>query len=134
MEYCPRDDSEKGGKTRTIYYAKAGRSETGAKLDLELVPTAANGNTLVLLFQGAPLAKTEVTLIGPPKWEKHLTTDEQGRVTLPTPWSGRHVLEVTYFDAKPGGSENDKFDHTRHITSLSFVQPAGSRGPTNVNP
>src|SRR5262249_61395676 len=29
----PRDDTEKGGKTRTIYYAKAGRSETSAKLD-----------------------------------------------------------------------------------------------------
>ena len=46
----PRDDSEKGGITRTIYYAKAGRSETAAKLDLELVPTAAEGNTLVLAF------------------------------------------------------------------------------------
>jgi Domain of unknown function (DUF4198) len=121
----PRDDSEKGGITRTIYYAKTGRSETAAKLDLELVPTAAEGSTLVLLFHGAPLAKTEVTLIGPPKWEKHLTTDEQGRVTLPTPWSGRYVLEVTYFDAKPGGSGNDKFDRTRHITSLSFVQRDG---------
>lgn len=117
----PRDDSEKGGITRTIYYAKTGRSETAAKLDLELVPTAAEGNTLVLLFYGLPLAKTEVTLIGPPKWEKHLTTDEQGRVTLPTPWSGRYVLEVTYFETKPGGSGNDKFDRTRHIASLSFV-------------
>ena len=60
-----RDDNEKGGITRTIYYAKAGRSETAAKLDLELVPTAAEGSTLVLLFYGVPLAKTEVTLIGP---------------------------------------------------------------------
>jgi hypothetical protein len=52
----PRDDSEKGGITRTIYYAKAGRSETNAKLDLELVPTVAEGNNLVLLFYGVPLA------------------------------------------------------------------------------
>ena len=120
-----RNDNEKGGITRTIYYAKAGRSETAAKLDLELVPTAAEGSTLVLLFYGVPLAKTEVTLIGPPKWEKHLTTDEQGRVTLPTPWSGRYVLEVTHFEAKPGGSGNEKFDRSRHITSLSFVQRNG---------
>ena len=35
----PREDKEKGGVTKTIYYAKAGRSETAAKLDLELVPT-----------------------------------------------------------------------------------------------
>src|SRR5262245_15078928 len=121
----PRDDSEKGGTTRTIYYAKAGRSETAAKLDLELVPTAAEGNTLILLFYGLPLAKTEVTVIGPPKWEKHLTTDEQGRIAMPTPWSGRYVLEVTHFEAKPGGSDNDKFARTRHITSLSFMQRDG---------
>lgn len=121
----PRDDSEKGGITRTIYYAKAGRSETSAKLDLELVPTVAEGNTLVLLFYGVPLAKTEVTVIGPPKWEKHLTTNDQGRIVMPTPWSGRYVLEVTHFEAKPGGSGNGKFDRTRHITSLSFVQRDG---------
>jgi hypothetical protein len=60
--------------------------------------------------------------MGPPKWEKHLTTDEQGRIAVPTPGSGRYVLEVTYFEAKVGGSGNDKFDPTRHITSLSFVQ------------
>ena len=130
----PRDDTEKGGKTRTIYYAKAGRSETSAKLDLELVPTVGEGNTLVLLFYGIPLAKTEVTVIGPPKWEKHLTTDDQGRIDMPTPWSGRYVLEVTHFEAKAGGSENDKFDRTRHITSLSFAQRDGQAWSAKLNP
>lgn len=43
----PREDKEKGGVTKTVYYAKAGRAETAAKLDLELVPTAANGDTFV---------------------------------------------------------------------------------------
>jgi len=46
----PRDDKEKGGKTRTIYYAKHGRSETAAKLDLELVPTEPNGKTCSDVF------------------------------------------------------------------------------------
>jgi hypothetical protein len=50
----PREDKEKGGRTRTIYYANAGRSEVTNKLDLELVPTVANGNTLVLLLFGSP--------------------------------------------------------------------------------
>ena len=59
-----REDNEKGGTTKTIYYAKHGRSETAAKLDLELVPTASNGNMLVLIFHGAPLPKAEVTLVG----------------------------------------------------------------------
>jgi len=122
---APRDDAEKGGKTRTIYYAKAGRTETTAKLDLELVPTTADGNTLVLLFYGVPLAKTEVTVIGPPKWEKHLTTDDQGRIDMATAWSGRYVLEVTHFEAKAGSSGNEKFDRTRHISSLSFTHQSG---------
>lgn len=118
----PREDKEKGGATKTIYYAKAGRAETAAKLDLELVPTAPNANTFVLLFFAAPLPKAELTIIGPSKWEKPLVTDEQGRVTLPTPWAGRYVLEVTHFDEKAGGSGNEKFNRTRHISSLSFVQ------------
>jgi hypothetical protein len=75
----PREDKEKGGATKTIYYARAGRAETAVKLDLELVPTTANGNTFVLVFLGAPLPKAQLTIIGPPKWQKPLVTDEQGR-------------------------------------------------------
>ena len=51
----PREDKEKGGVTKTIYYAKVGRSETAAKLDLELVPTETNGKSFVLVFFKAPL-------------------------------------------------------------------------------
>jgi hypothetical protein len=124
-----REDKEKGGRTKTIYYAKAGRSETAAKLDLELVPTEANGNRFVLRFFGSPLPKAELTIIGPPKWEKPLTTDEQGRVTLPTPWRGQYVVEIVYFEEKPGGSGDEKFDRSRHISSLSFVQRGGIKWP-----
>jgi hypothetical protein len=121
-----REDKEKGGFTKTIYYAKAGRSETITKLDLELVPTAPDGNTMVLIFFGAPLAKAEVTLIGPSKWQKPLVTNEKGQLNLPTPWAGRYVLEVTHFDEK-AGSGNEKFDRTRHVSTLSFVQQNGIR-------
>jgi hypothetical protein len=98
-----------------------------AKLDLELVPTTPNGNTLILLFHSAPLAKAEVTLVGPSKWQKPLVTDDKGQITLPTPWAGHYVLEVTHFDDKPGASGNEKFNRTRHISSLSFVQQDGIR-------
>lgn len=121
----PREDKEKGGATKTIYYARAGRAETAAKLDLELAPTVPNGNTLVLMFLGSPLPKAEVTLVGPSKWQKPLVTDGKGQITLPTPWAGRYVLEVTHFDEKAGSSGNEKFNRTRHISSLSFVQQSG---------
>jgi uncharacterized GH25 family protein len=122
-----REDKEKGGTTKTVYYAKAGRSETAAKLDLELVPTVSNGNTFVLVFLGSPLPKAEITIIGPSKWEKPLATDAQGRVTLPTPWTGRYVIEMIHFEEKTGGSGNEKFNRTRHISSLSFTQRHGIR-------
>jgi len=52
---------------------------------------------------------------------KAFTTDEQGRVTVLTPWSG-YVLDVIYFEARAAGIGNDKLDRTRHITSVAFVQ------------
>jgi uncharacterized GH25 family protein len=122
---APREDKEKGGTTKTIYYARAGRSETTGKLDLEIVPVKANDNTFTILFAGSPLPKAEVTVAGPPRWEKRLTADDQGRIAVPTPWAGHYVLEVTYFDEKAGASGNDKFNRTRHISSLSFVQHDG---------
>jgi len=75
-----------------------------------------------LMLSGTPLPKAELTIIGPPKWEKKLTTDAQGRVTLPTPWAGQYVAEVTYFEEKPGGTGDERFDRTRHISTLFFVE------------
>ena len=124
---APRPDSEKGGKTRTIYYAKAGRLETLAKIDFELIPTTVNGKEFTLQLRGAPVAKTEVTVYAPSKWEKKLTTDDKGRVALPMPWAGRYVVEIVYFEEKPGGDGDGKFDRTRHISSLSFTERAGMR-------
>jgi hypothetical protein len=122
----PREDKDKGGFTKTIYYAKAGRSQTAARLDLEFVPTTPNGNTLVLMFHGTPLPKAEITVVGPPKWQKPLVTNDKGQISLPTPWAGRYVVEVTHFDEKAGGA-SEKFNRTRHISSLSFVQQEGIR-------
>ncbi|OGB26732.1 MAG: hypothetical protein A3I66_13400 [Burkholderiales bacterium RIFCSPLOWO2_02_FULL_57_36] len=118
---APRDDKKAGGKTKTIFHAKAGRSGTQARLDLELVPVAANANQFTLMLRGAPLAKTQVTVFGPPKWEKSFRTDEQGRVTIATPWAGRYVIEVTHAEEVPGESGGEKYDRLRHVSSLSFV-------------
>jgi len=123
---APREDKEKGGTTKTIYYARAGRSETSAKLALEIVPLKANSNQFIVLFAGTPLPKAEVTVAAPPKWEKRLTSDDQGRITVPMPWAGRYVMEVIHFDEKPG-SGGEKASRTRHISSLSFVQQDGIR-------
>ena len=121
----PRQDQRAGGRTRTVFYAKAGRSESAAAMDLELTPVAPEANVFVLLFRGAPLPKTAVTVIGPPRWEKILRSDESGRVTLPLPWAGRYVVETAHVEEKPGGTGEAAYDRTRHVATLSFVATAG---------
>lgn len=125
-----RPDADRGGKTRTIYYAKAGRSETVAKLDFELVPTTANGKEFTLMLRGAPVPKVELTVFAPSKWAKILETDDNGKVTMPMPWMGRYVVEVVHFESKPGGEGDGKYDRTRHISSVSFTEPKGMRWVT----
>ncbi len=130
---APRPDSEKGGVTKTIYYAKAGRSGTAAKLDVELVPVKADANEFTLLLRGAPVVKTELTVYAPPKWEKKLTTDDRGRISVPTPWAGRYVIETVYFETKPGSEGDEKFDRTRHISTVSFLVQSGIAWPAQSN-
>ena len=88
--------------TLVQYGAKAGRADTQGKSELELVPAAAGANAFVLQFQGKPLPKTEVTVFGPPKWEKRLRSDENGRVEITTPWPGQYVLEAAHAEDKAG--------------------------------
>ena len=120
-----REDARAGGKTKTVFYAKSGRSETQAVLDLDLIPVAANGSTFTLQLRGQPLAKADVEVFGPPKWQKSLRTDDQGRVTLETPWAGRYVIEVVHVEEKPGESRGGTYNRLRHVSTLSFVVDEG---------
>ncbi len=45
---------EAGGFETVSYYARAGRTTPAAKLDFELVPAAANSNTLTVLYRNKP--------------------------------------------------------------------------------
>ena len=122
---APREDARAGGKTKTVFHAKGGRRDTRAVLDLELIPVTANGSTFTLLLRGQPLAKAEVKVFGPPKWEKSFRTDDQGRVTLQTPWAGWYVVEVVHVEEKPGESGGEPYNRLRHVSTLSFVVDEG---------
>jgi len=117
---APREDKAQGGKGRTVFHAKAGRAETVARLDFEIVPTAPNGNSFVLLLNGKAVPKTEVTVFGPPKWSKVVHTDAEGRFSITTPWKGRYVIETAFQDAVAGEAAGTAFDRTRHVGTLSF--------------
>ncbi len=102
------------------YGAKAGRADTQGRLDLELVPAAAGSNTFVLQFKGQPLAKTEVTVFGPPKWEKRLRSDENGRIEISTPWPGQYVLETAHVEDQAGEADGKAYTRIRYVSTLTF--------------
>jgi uncharacterized GH25 family protein len=112
-------------RTKGIFLAREGRSETIAAMDLELVPVSAGGNDFVLMLKGKPLAKAEVTLVAPPRWQRALTTDEQGRVSFETPWAGRYVAEVIHIDPTPGGEGEGAYTRLRYVSTLSFLADKG---------
>lgn len=122
---APREDRKSGGKTRTVFLAKAGREGTAPRLDLDLVPLAQGSNTFTLYWRSKPLAKNQVTVFGPPKWEKSFRTDEQGQVKLETPWAGHYVVEVEHVEETPGEAGGEKYDRLRHVFTLSFLAPEG---------
>lgn len=137
-----REDKTTGARTRTRLHARAGRELPAARLDLELASTAPQSDTYILWYQGRPLADTAVTVFGPPRWQKSLTTDAQGRVSVPTPWAGRYVLRASHADGQPGEAGGQRFDQTRHVATLSFVSQQGlpwadapaAAGPADSDP
>lgn len=110
-------------KTRTTYYAKAGRMDLKSDFELEFVPNKVGSDELTLLWHGTPLAKAEVTIYGPPKWKRVLTTDEQGRVTVTTPWAGQYIVEAIHLDDKADPAAIQE----REVSTLSFVTTQGIR-------
>lgn len=109
-------------KNLSLYQAKLGRSETAAndKLALELVPVAAGSNTFTLLLRGKPLAGADVVLFTSSGWTRTWTTDDAGKVTIETPWSGQAVIEVGYVEKTPGEHEGRAYEAVRHVFTLTF--------------
>ncbi len=108
------------GTTLTHYQAKLGRGDTTARHPLELVPVIAGSNTFILLFRGAPLASTAVTLFTAAGWNRTFTTDDDGRVTLETPWPGQAIVEVAHREAVSGEHAGRTYDAIRHVSTLTF--------------
>ena len=112
-------------RTRPVMLAREGRSETRGLLDLEFVPEVPGGDRFTLLLRGQPLPRAEVTLVAPPRWERRLRTDAEGKVTLPTPWAGRYVAEAVHVEDRPGGSGEAAYARQRLVSTLSFTASGG---------
>lgn len=104
-----------------ILQARAGRSETIAKLTFELVPVTANGNVFRALFKGQPLVNQNVTLLLPSKKELTLTSDSKGQVEVTTSQAGQYLLSsVNSIDIDVMHS-GKKVASLMYITSLTFL-------------
>ena len=105
---------------RTIFLARNGISESKALIELDLVPESANSTTFTLMFKNQPLPKAKVTLTGPHTWSKNFSTNEQGKVTLSTPWKGDYIVSVDYEDKNKGTLDGVEYVQTNYAMSLFF--------------
>jgi hypothetical protein len=104
------------------YYARAGRTETATKLDLEIAPVTTGSDTFVVVWKGQPLADASVNIVNPDRWQKSFKTDAAGKVAVPTTMSGRYLLAVSHpveGEATVAGKAVTKVYHT---STLTFVK------------
>ncbi len=92
----PRESKRDGSIRKTYYYAKTGRQETKSVMTFEMVPTVSGGNQLTLLFNDEPLERAEVIVYGPPKWQQAFRTNEDGQITIETPWAGTYLIKASH--------------------------------------
>ena len=103
------------------YYARAGRASTSPRLALELVPMAANGDTLKVVFRDQPVAGAEVSVFDPARKETKLTADAAGRVTLPKLADGRHLVVVSHKEPVDKQIAGKRVETMYHIATLTFA-------------
>jgi hypothetical protein len=115
--------TKEGHTKAAVFNARAGRTDTHAVLDYELVPVKAGGDTFTLFFRGQPVADKAVTVINPEKWSKHFKTDKAGRIDVPVKEKGRYIL-VSAHDADAVGEleiAGQKVQKLGYTATLSFV-------------
>lgn len=123
-----RDDSvfdpweSDGGMTGAIFYARAGRSESISKLDLEFTPVRAGADEFTVQFRGRPVAGAKVNIITPDHWQKSLEADAGGRVAVPDMGKGRYILAVSHKEDAAGMVAGKPVGKLQHISTLTFVR------------
>lgn len=118
----PRPDRQ-GRMQAVIFNARAGRADTRAQLDFELVPVSAGGNTFTVLFRGAPLAAKKVSVTSPDAWQKTLVSDRDGRVELPLREPGRYILASQHEVEAAAEVDGVRVERLAYVTTLSFSAP-----------
>lgn len=114
---------EDGTYSARIYYAKAGRGETRAVLDLEIVPQQSGANSFQIMFKGAPAPREGVRIIRPDGWLKNIKSDDAGRFAVPTELNGQYLIYVDHDEKTDVFQGAMRVSKITHVATLTFVQP-----------
>lgn len=114
---------EDGTYSARIYYARAGRTETRAMLDLEIVPQQSGANVFQIMFKGAPASREGVRIIRPDGWLKNIKSDDAGRFAVPTGPGGRYLIYVDHEEKTDLLQGTMRVSKVTHVATLTFVQP-----------
>lgn len=110
-----------GKKEGVVYYARAGRAETQAKLPYELAPVTANGSRFMLTRDGKPLSDVAVALYAPDRSKTDLKTDVAGIVETGVAKRGRYLLVASVKEAGPVALPGGVVQTVYRITTTSYA-------------
>jgi uncharacterized GH25 family protein len=98
-----------------------GRDE---RLPLDVVPEISGGQcVLQVLFEGKPVAGSEVVLLDPEGNEQTKKTDESGKVTVDGTKPGLHSIRAKWVVEKAGEHEGKKYAQVNHYSTLALRVP-----------
>jgi hypothetical protein len=95
------------------------------KLLLDVVPSTKDKHlTLTVLYQGKPASGKDVVVVDPADKQHDLTTDADGKATLPDLMAGKYAVRANVIEAdKSGERDGKKFGQTWHYCTLTFNLP-----------
>lgn len=121
----PRQARDSELMVKRVSYSKAGRTQTNAITDFDIVPTKKNSNTFKVIYKDKAAQKTKITVISPTEWEKTFRPNKEGEFTIHTPWIGEYLIKASFEDETKGEIDNKAYDKTLHSMSYTIVQDNG---------
>ncbi|MFA7091004.1 MAG: hypothetical protein WC149_04030 [Arcobacteraceae bacterium] len=121
----PRKSRIDESVSQNIIATRAGREEVITLATLDVLPDKPNSNTFTLMFNGQPLAQTNVTLYSPTTWSKPFKSNENGKFTIHTPWQGEYMLVLKHNDNMAGQINKKAYYNTNYTTTITFMVKNG---------
>lgn len=125
------------GLAKSNYYAREGNTAPAGRdaLTLDIRPEA--NNKFSVVYKGRPVKGAKVEVVAPNTWMQEHKTDEQGYVSINTPWKGQYVIHVLYIDKTPGSFDGKNYDSLRNHLTYTFkttrgTEPGPAKAPTHA--